>query len=163
MKKFIYLLAILLSSNTALIAEESVDNRHMIEMPPQTKQVFLSKMRGHMEALDQIIAALAEDDLNEAAEIAENTMGVVGTGHGKKWECDDSDGDHAHKHNQSEHKKKGFGKLMPPEMKAMGMNLHSAADNFANVARQGDRGEAYKALRQISSSCVTCHQSFGVK
>ena len=163
MKKIIYLLAILLSSNTASIAQEAVDNRHMIKMPPQTKQVFLSKMRGHMEALDQIIAAIAEDDLNEAAEIAENTMGVVGTGHGKKWECDDSDGEHADKHDQSAHKKKGFGKLMPPEMKAMGMSLHKAADDFAEVSRQGDRGEAYKALRQISSSCVACHQSFGVK
>ncbi|RKZ98682.1 MAG: hypothetical protein DRQ46_01390 [Gammaproteobacteria bacterium] len=162
MKKTICSLVLLLSFNTSM-AQESVDNRQMIEMPPETKQLFLSKMRGHMKALDQIIAALAEDDLDDAAVIAETTMGIVGTGHGKKWECDDSDGDHAHKHDQSEHKKKGFGKLMPAEMKAMGMSLHSAADDFADVARQGGRGEAYKALRQISSSCVACHQSFGVK
>jgi len=119
-----------------------------------------------MEALDQIIAALAENDLDDAAVIAETTMGVVGTGHGKKWECDDGDNAHKHdqsKHDQSKHEKKGFGKLMPAEMKAMGMSLHSAADDFADVARQGGRGEAYKALRQISSSCVACHQSFGVK
>ena len=166
MKKLIYLLALLLSSNASLMAQESIDNRQMIEMPPETKQVFLSKMRGHMEALDQIIAALAENDLDDAAVIAETTMGVVGTGHGKKWECDDGDNAHKHdqsKHDQSKHEKKGFGKLMPAEMKAMGMKLHTAADEFADVARQGDRGEAYKALRQISSSCVACHQSFGVQ
>jgi cytochrome c' len=163
MKKTTFLFAILLTSNTGLIAQESADNRQIIEMPQQTKQVFLSNMRGHMEALDQIIAALAKADLDEAAAIAETTMGVAGVGQGKKWQCDDSDGNHGHKHDQSEHKKNGFGKLMPAEMKAMGMNLHIAADNFANVARQGDRGEAYKALRQISASCVACHQSFGVK
>ena len=163
MKKLICLLALLLSSNASLMAQETASDRQMIDMPPETKQMFLSKMRGHMEALDQIIAALADNDLDDAAEIAETTMGVVGTGTGKKWECDDSDGKDTHKHDQSKHEKKGFGRLMPAEMKAMGMNLHTAADEFADVARQGDRGEAYKALRQISASCVACHQSFGVK
>lgn len=163
MAKTIYLLAFLLSSSTVLMAQESVNNRQMIEMPPQTKQVFLSKMRGHMEALDHIIAALAEDNLDKAAGIAETTMGIAAAGHGKKWQCDDSDDDYVENRDQSEHKKTGFGKLMPAEMKAMGMMLHRSADEFADVARQGDRGEAYKALRQISSSCVACHQSFGVK
>ena len=166
MKKYLGLIALTIIANSSVWAEDMSDHRQLVEMPPEMKQMFLKNMRGHMESLDQLIAALADNDLVSAADIAENTMG---NGHGKKRQCDD-DSDHAnsnsHQHSHSEHKdhkKKGFGQFMPAEMKAMGMNLHHAANEFAIVARQGDRGEAYKALSQVSASCVACHQSFQVK
>ena len=162
MKKYLCLIALTISANSSVMAADIHDHRQLIEMPPEMKQMFLKNMRGHMESLDQLIAALADNNLAAAADIAENTMGV---GHGKKRQCDDSK--HAksesHEHSHSDHKGKGFGQFMPAEMKAMGMNLHRAANEFAIVARQGDMGEAYKALRQVSASCVACHQSFGVK
>jgi len=158
MKKL--LAALLLLSTTLTIAGEfTADTRQVVEMPPEVKSMFLKNMRGHMESLDLIIAALAENDLTEAAAISETGMGA---GHGKKRQCED---EHAgkHEHEQSSHKGKGFGKFMPKEMKMMGMQLHIAANEFADVAREGDMGEAYKSLRNISASCVACHQSFQVK
>ena len=160
MKKYLCLIVLTISANSSVIAADINDHRQLIEMPPEMKQMFLKNMRGHMESLDQLIAALADNDLASAADIAETTMGA---GHGKKRQCDDSDHTDSHKHSHSDHKGKGFGQFMPAEMKLMGMNLHQAANEFAIVSRQGDRGEAYKALRQISSSCVACHQSFGVR
>lgn len=158
MKKL--LIALLLLPNVSTIAGElNVDSRQIVEMPEEMKSMFLKNMRGHMESLDLIIAALAKNDLSEAAAVAEAGMGA---GHGKKRQCED---DHAgkHKHEQSSHKAKGFGKFMPKEMKMMGMQLHIAANEFADVAREGDMGEAYKSLRSISATCVACHQSFQVK
>lgn len=157
MKNYLALLVFLLSANSAIAAPEVADHRQLVEMPPQMQEMFLKNMRGHMEALDLVIAALAENDLSNAAEIAETTMGI---GHGKVRQCED---DQAQQHSKTEHKKKAFGKFMPPAMKAMGMQLHIAADDFAAVARQGNGEEAYKALRQISASCVACHQAFQVK
>ncbi|MBL1319806.1 MAG: cytochrome c [Methylophaga sp.] len=157
MKRYIALLSTFLLSTSAVTAEEMTDHRQLVEMPPQMQQMFLKNMRGHMEALDQIIAALAENDLNAAADIAETT---VGSAQGKKRQCDENK---PSQHKQTEHKKKAFGQFIPPAMKAMGRQLHISANEFAVVARQGDMGEAYKSLSQISSMCVACHQSFQVK
>ncbi|MFW5425903.1 MAG: hypothetical protein ACKE8G_03705 [Methylophagaceae bacterium] len=157
MKKQLALLSLLLLSNGAVNAQETTDHRQLVEMPPQMKEMFLKNMRGHMEALDQIIAALADNDLNAAADIAGTSMGSAA---GKQRQCNETK---PQQHKQSEHKKKPFGKFMPPAMKAMGRQLHISADEFADVARQGDMGEAYKALSQISTMCVACHQSFQVK
>jgi len=175
-----YLMATLFLASNSIFAEEQqhqhqkhaakADTRQMVEMPPKMKVMFLGNMRQHMESLDLVIASLAENDLMAAADIAEQTMGV---GHGKKRQCDDKHSEHSKhaefkqsanpEHQHKGDKEKGFGQFMPAEMKTMGMNLHNAANNFAAVARRGDMGEAYKALRQISASCVACHQSFGVQ
>ena len=159
------LLTALFIANSPVLAQEMSDPRQVVEMPPEMKQMFLKNMRGHMESLDKIIAALAVEDLSGAADIAENSMGV---GHGKKRQCDDANKEeHQHGHSahkgEKEHKGKGFGQFMPTEMKSMGMGLHTAANEFATVARQGNMGEAYKALRQVSASCVACHKAFRVK
>jgi hypothetical protein len=161
MKKELSLLSFLLLSSSAVYAEKTTDFRQIVEMPPPMKELFLTNMRGHMESLDLVIKALAEKDLNLSATLAESTLGL---GQSEARQCDDSDSHQQHKQ-QSEHKHKAmaFGQFMPASMKAMGMQLHIAADNFADVARQGDMGEAYKALSQISSTCVACHQAFKVK
>jgi len=154
MKK--YLFVMLLLPMTSVIAEEmTTDNRQKVEMPAQMQSVFLKGMRDHMESLDLIIAALADNNLVEAASISETSMGL---GQGQKRQCDD---EQANKHQK--HQAKGFGQFMPKEMKMMGMQLHIAADEFSDVAREGNMGEAYKSLRNISSACVACHQSYRVK
>ena len=168
MTKHLSLLTALLIANSPIMAQEVSDPRQLVEMPPEMRQMFLTNMRGHMEALDNIIAALAVEDLSKAADIAEDKMGV---GHGKKRQCDDTNiNEKTHEHSHSDHKekkghkgKKGFGQFMPAEMKIMGMSLHTAANEFASVSRQGNVGDAYKALRQISASCVACHKAFQVK
>ena len=157
MKKYIAVLAFLLLATNAYSADET-DLREKVEMPPEMKEIFLKNMRSHMESLDLIIEAIATNNLNDAAIIAETTMG---TGGEDKRQCDES-ATHQHQH-KTEHKKKEFGRFMPTSMKAMGMQLHVAADNFAVVAREGDMGETYKSLRNISASCVACHQSFRVQ
>ncbi len=157
MKKYLALIALLQMFNNTVHAQETTDLRQFVEMPPQMKEMFLKNMRGHMEALDQIIAALADNDLNAAADIAGTTMGSAS---GKQRQCDE---DGSQQHKKTEHKKKAFGKFMPPAMKAMGRQLHISANKFAVIARQGDMGEAYKSLSQITATCVACHQSFQVK
>ena len=157
MKKFTAMLALLLLATNANSVDE-IDLREKVEMPPEMKEMFLKNMRSHMESLDLIIEAIATNNLNDAAVIAETTMG---TGGEDKRQCDES-ATHQHQH-KAGHKKKAFGRFMPNSMKAMGMQLHVAADNFATVAREGDIAEAYKSLSKISASCVACHQSFRVQ
>ena len=163
MKKWLLAL-IVLPLSSVMAMDPTSDQREVVEMPSQAKIIFLKNMRGHMESLDLIIAALAENDLTEAAIVAEMTMG---SGQGKKKQCEDDSAkkEHQHKPDQSHsnHQKKSFGKFMPKEMKMMGMQLHIAANEFADVAREGNMGDAYKSLRNISAACVACHQSYQVK
>ncbi len=170
MKKVV-LAFLMFSMAPAMAGDVSMDTRQIVNMPEPMKEIFLKNMRGHMESLDLIIAALAEGDLNEAADIAEAGMGV---GHGKVRQCDDAHegedhtgheghGDESPQHSPATHQAKAFGKFMPKEMKMMGMQLHHAANVFGDIAREGNVGDAYKALRGISASCVACHQSFQVK
>ena len=158
MKRYLSIFFVLLS--TSVFAEsETIDSRQIVTMPAPMKEAFLKNMRGHMESLDRVIAALAEGDLNSAAEISEVGMGL---GRGKASQCDDKN-EHQHSPVASEHSGKAFGQFMPKEMKMMGMNLHIAANEFSDIAREGNIGDAYKSLRNISASCVACHQSFQVK
>lgn len=158
MMKYLSLLVVLMGSSSAISAQETIDSRQKVEMPAEMKQMFLKNMRGHLEALDHIIASLAAEDFAAAADSAETTLGL---GHGVARQCDDNE--HSPKQHTMAKADKGFGLFMPSEMKAMGMELHHAANEFAVVARQGNMGEAYKALRQISGTCIACHQSFRVE
>ncbi len=164
------LLSLFLLSLSSLVMGEETDSRNLVEMPPKMQQHFLANMRGHFVSLDAIIAALADEDFEKAADIADNQLGMR-----KRHQCEDA-GHENHKghHQDLDHKSvskeldkgqkhKGFGKMMPPEMKAMGMQLHQAASNFAAVARNGDTQESLKALQKVSSACVACHQSFRVR
>ena len=168
----IILLSIFLLPLSYLVMAEETDHRNLVEMPPKMQQHFLANMRGHFVSLDAIIAALADKDFEKAADIADNQLGMR-----KRHQCEDA-GHENHKghHQELDHKSvsrelasdkspehKGFGKVMPPEMKAMGMQLHHAASEFATVARNGDTQESLKALQNVTSACVACHQAFRVR
>ena len=161
------LLSIFLLPLSSLVIAEETDSRNLVEMPPKMQQHFLANMRGHFVSLDAIIAALADEDFEKAAAIADNQLGMR-----KRHQCDDVQ--HKGHHKGVDHKSvskelgkdqehKGFGRMMPPEMKAMGMQLHQAASNFAAVAKNGNQQESLKALQKVSAACVACHQSFRVR
>jgi len=159
--KTVLIALIVLPFTSVMAMDHTADQREVVDMPPQAKTMFLKNMRGHMESLDLIIEALGENDLTEAAVLAEMTMG---SGHNKKRQCEgEEEGKKQHQQSSHQGKEKGFGKFMPKEMKMMGMQLHIAANDFADVAREGNMGEAYKSLRNISAACVACHQSYQVK
>lgn len=153
---------------------EEPDPRTLVEMPVAMQQKFLSKMREHLITLDAIIAAMAENNLQKAADIADDQLGMWhGKGMGKGMdktrdhECNEQEkaGDHhGQKHEgHSQQTGKGFGKMMPPAMRAMGRQLHQAASQFSTAARNGDVQESLEDLQKISSACVACHQIYRVR
>lgn len=176
----------------------AADNRIAVEMPEEVKAHFLKKMHEHLVAVDSIIAAMADQDLALAANVASEKLAGHGGGHkshGDKGEHG-TDGDHGHKqqkrkmgehssveegehsehqHGQDkgashhdddaegEHKKMHMGRYMPKAMKMLGKNMHGAAIEFSEVAREGDSAAALKALRKITASCVACHQAYRIE
>jgi cytochrome c556 len=85
---------------------------------------------------------MAAGDLDAASQIAESRLGMSSLeAHGA-----------AH-----------MAKFMPEGMQAAGTNMHRAASRFALKAQEGDPLSAYKALSEVTASCVACHSAYRIR
>ncbi len=125
------------------------DSREMVKMPAMMAEHMLGNMRDHLRALDEIMGELALGNADRAAKIAENRLGMS------------SLDDHGAAH---------IAKFMPEGMKAAGTAMHRAASRFGIAVKNAELapgGEAqrrvYKALQDITGTCVACHQGYRVR
>lgn len=126
---------------TPAVAE---DARTPTKMPPDVRAAFMEEMRHHMDSLDDVIATLAAADFARAAKAARTELAIGGG--------------------------KGFGRFMPVEFREMGMAMHRAAADFADVAASvpaepssADWKTAMGALEDISAQCRACHSAFRIE
>lgn len=132
------LLLACVTHSTSSIAEE----RQLVELPAMMQQHMMSNMRDHLAAINEILAHLAKAELDEAAEVAENRLGMSSLElHGASHMA-------------------GF---MPAAMRKTGTRMHRAASQFALKAQEGEVLPAYSALPQITSACVDCHAAFRIR
>ena len=103
---------------------------------------MMSNMRDHLAAINEILGAMAEGSLDEAADIAEDRLGMS------------SLGSHGASH---------MAKFMPEQMRQIGTSMHKAASRFALVAQEGEPLAAYKSLGEVTSACVACHAAFRIR
>ena len=132
-----------LLSPLSTYGEEKVgsDPRQLVTMPEQSRQIMQQDMIDHLAALNEIIAHLANGDLEAAAETAETRMGRSSMG----------------KHRGTG---MGPGRFMPPAMRSLGMGMHEAASELARLAQEDDSKGAYTALQKVTGACVACHYSY---
>lgn len=140
----VLLAALLLASPVAVHAADVNDARMAVVLPPDIRTGFLEEMRGHMDSLDEVISAVAAADFRKAAATARTALGM-GSG-------------------------KGYGRHMPMEFRTMGMAMHRAALDAADVADAmpanpgaGDWARVVSALANLSSHCRGCHAAFRVQ
>jgi cytochrome c556 len=120
------------------------DARTPIKMPPDVRSAFLEHMRHHMDSLDDVMAQLASADFKGAAKVAREQL-VPGSGG-------------------------GFGRYLPVEFREMGLGMHRAAADFAEVAdavpaqpSAADWKKTIEALQTTSFQCRACHSAFRVE
>lgn len=122
------------------------DARPLVQLPEQMRLHMLSNMRDHLLALQQIQGALANERFDEAAQIAEQRLGMTSLElHG------------AH----------DVAPYMPAPMRKIGSGMHRAASRFAiaagDAAASGDVKPALAALANVTAQCVACHEGFRVQ
>jgi hypothetical protein len=127
-------------------AAAPADNRQLVSFPEPLRSHTLANMRDHLAALGEIQAALASDDFDKAADIAEARLGMSSLkAHG------------AH----------DVARFMPKAMQDAGTAMHRSASRFATVAKNasvtGDWKSAVGALAQVNQTCVACHAGFRLK
>jgi hypothetical protein len=124
------------------LVEAGEDERQFVQLPEMMQQHMLSNMRDHLVSLNDILTNMAAGDLDGAAQIAESRLGMSSLeAHGA-----------AH-----------MAKFMPEGMQEAGTNMHRAASRFALKAQEGDPMIAYKALSEVTASCVACHSAYRIR
>ena len=140
MIRFNILLLFILSFSQPVFCENK-DTREFVELPKMMQQHMLSNMRDHLVAINEILQNIALGELDKAADIAENRLGMSSLGL---------------------HHASHMAKFMPKQMQQIGTSMHKAASRFALTAQVGDKLPAIEALTEITTSCVACHQSFKI-
>ena len=134
------ILMMLLLTGSTSIADN--DKRQLIQLPEMMQQHMMSNMRDHLQAINEILLNLGNDEMDEAAEIAEQRLGMSSL-----------------KLHGADH----MAKFMPEGMRQAGAGMHKAASRFALKAQEGDLLSAYKMLSEVTSYCVTCHSGYRIK
>ncbi len=149
MMKTKYALCGIFMSGAIIAPAAAEDSREMVKMPAMMAEHMLGNMRDHLRALDEIMGELAVGNADEAAKIAENRLGMSALD------------DHGAAH---------IAKFMPEGMKAAGTAMHHAASRFGIAVKNAElaperkaRHQVYKALQDITSACVACHQGYRVR
>ena len=138
MKKI--LLILLVSTSTLSFAAD--DTRQFVKLPEMMQQHMMSNMRDHLVVINEILLYLGNNEMDKAAEVAEQRLGMSSLGtHGASHMA-------------------GF---MPEGMRKAGTAMHKNASHFALKAQEGDLISAYKSLSQVTSSCVACHSAYRIK
>lgn len=122
------------------------DTRQTVKFPKVLREHTLANMRDHLLALQEIQEALAKQEYDKAAEIAEHRLGMSSL---------DLHGAH------------DVANYMPKGMQAAGTAMHRNASRFAVAAKDagatGDVRPALAALAATTAQCVACHAGYRVQ
>ena len=131
---------------TILTATAADDARQPVTMPAPMQEHMLANMRDHLAALGEIQTALAKGKYNQAADIAEQRIGMSSL---------------------QSHGASHMAPYMPKAMQDIGTHMHRAASRFARTAQEAavnnDLPRALGALGELTRQCVACHASFTLK
>ncbi len=125
------------------------DSRELVKFPAIMTEHMLANMLDHLRALDEIIGELSAGNADKAATIAEKRLGMSSL---------------------ERHGAAHLAKFMPEGMKAAGTQLHRAASRFRIAVKNAElaperesRHEVFKAMQNITSACIACHQGYRVR
>lgn len=142
MKSIIHTIISTLLILTGTTTSAYSDSRQLVELPEMMQQHMMSNMRDHLQTINQILIYLGNDQMDMAAEIAEQRLGMSSLDlHGASH----------------------MSKFMPEGMREAGTNMHKKASRFALIAEEGDLLAAYKKLAEVTTSCVSCHSGYRIR
>ncbi len=141
------------------------DTRKLLDFPPPMREHMLSNMRGHLQALNEILAALSIGDGAKAGKIAETRLGVESPGAAA---CVPNGGTTDHStHDMAHDMAAMMAQFMPEEMRALGLTMHESASEFAREAAKTQTGDDLKpalaSLARVTQSCAACHAEYRLK
>jgi cytochrome c556 len=130
----------------AIPVAHAADQRQLVEMPTPMHEHMLANMREHLVALGEIQATLAAGKFEQAADIAENRIGM---------------------NSLEAHGASHLAPYLPQPMQKLGTSMHRAVSRFARTAQEaeveGGVPRALNALSQVTQQCAACHASYRLR
>ena len=121
-------------------AMESVQNeRSAFKLSPSAEKVHRAVMREHLEAIHEIVSALAEANFSKAEHITTTQLGFA-----------------KHREAMRQQQPEAF----PPIYHDLAMAHHEAAEELAHAMPSHDLKEILPHLERTLLACVACHQAF---
>jgi len=120
--------------------------RESAGIPEQMKPQHLARMRSHLEAVHDIIDAMARGEFDKASETARTGLAMSGMGGG-----------------QGMGQGGGMGMckgMSNEEFKSLGMAFHESAGKLADVLKTGDEKKSLQALSNTTNYCIQCHAAY---
>jgi len=142
MNKILHIIAPILLVFASTISVADNDSRQLVKLPEMMQQHMMSNMRDHLVVINEILINLANDKLDQAADIAESRLGMTSL---------------------KSHGASHMAKYMPEGMQKTGTSMHRAASRFALKAQEGEVLPAYGALSEVTSACVACHSGYRIR
>ncbi len=122
------------------------DQRQLATLPSPAQETLRQEMLANLVALNEILGLVATDKFKEAGAVAEQQLGLSVQGRNRDKPFDARPGPH-----------------MPQAMRALGMEGHRAASEFAKAAQAEERGRALALLPSLTNACVSCHASWRIR
>ncbi len=139
MKKSHYFLASMLLIFASHYSISADDTRQWVKLPEKMQQHMLDNMRVHLATINQILIYMSEDQLDQAADLAEERLGMTSL---------------------ESHGARHLAGFMPESMKKAGASMHHAASQFALKAEEGELIPAYQSADKSDHSLYIL--SFGL-
>ena len=142
--RHIFASATLALSLTVMFSTTHAANpRQLVKMPPPMQEHMLANMRDHLVAMGEIQAALGKGDFDQAADIAEQRIGMSSL---------------------LAHDASHMAPYMPKGMQEIGTAMHRTASRFARTAQEAsfdnDLPRALGALADLTQQCAACHAGY---
>jgi hypothetical protein len=132
-----------LQHDAAAPAAVQTDGREQVKFPEPMRLHTITSMRDHLLALQEIDVALSKNEFDQAADIAEQRLGMSSL---------------------ETHGAAHIAPFMPAAMQDIGTRMHRAASQFAieaqNAGVSNDVRPALAALSTVMQQCVACHAAY---
>lgn len=125
-----------IDTDTIIKKEVVLDSRISLGLNPKQKRHQLKNMRSHLKAIQSIIDLIAEDDYDEASDVAYEKLGSTTE---MKLMC------------------ASFGN---EQFENLGLEFHKSADEMSEIIKGKDQKQSLKAVSHTMDYCIQCHETF---
>jgi hypothetical protein len=115
------------------------DPRISLNLEPAMQEVLKQTMQEHLQSLQTIVSALAQENYEKASAVAHEELGFL-------------------KHHEVMQRERGS--TFPKKYQELAIAHHQAAENLAVVIPAKEMKPILRKLDQTIKACVDCHQTY---
>jgi hypothetical protein len=113
--------------------------RARLDLKPAQAEALKATMRGHLAALEAIVAALAREDYEKAASVAHTELGFP-------------------KHHEAMQREPGTS--LPKKYHELAIEHHQAAEDLAVAIAAKETAPILEELARAIRACTACHEAY---